>query len=106
MRGGRAAGQLVSRIFDGESAAKIPISRDGSTKPIFDWRQLQRFGISEAALPVGSEVRFRELTAFVRYRWQILSVAAVLGIQTGLIIGFFFEHPPRPHFRTVSPRTL
>jgi signal transduction histidine kinase len=63
---------------------------------------LQRFGISEAALPVGSEVRFRELTAFVRYRWQILSVAAVLGIQTGLIIGLFYERRRRRTAEAVS----
>ncbi len=101
-RAGRAAGQLVSRILDGESAATIPISGDGSTKPIFDWRQLHRFGISEAALPAGSEVRFRDLTAFVRYRWQILSVAAVLAIQTGLIIGLFYEHRRRRNAEVVS----
>ncbi len=99
---GRAAGHLVSRILDGESAAGIPIASDGSTKPIFDWRQLQRFGVSETALPVGSEVRFRELTAFVRYRWQILSVAAVLGIQTGLIIGLFYERRRRRDAEAVS----
>jgi ABC-type uncharacterized transport system substrate-binding protein len=51
---GKASGRLVLRILNGESAAKIPIAGDGSTRPIFDWRQLQRFGISEAALPVGS----------------------------------------------------
>jgi signal transduction histidine kinase len=99
---GKASGQLVSRILDGESAAGIPIARDGSTRPIFDSRQLQRFGISEAALPVASEVRFRELTAFVRYRWQILSVAAVLGIQTGLIIGLFYERRRRRTAEAVS----
>jgi signal transduction histidine kinase len=99
---GKASGQLVLRILNGESAAKIPIAGDGSTKAIFDWRQLQRFGISEAALPVGSEVRFRELTAFGRYRWQILSVAAVLGIQTGLIIGLFYERRRRRDAEAVS----
>jgi signal transduction histidine kinase len=99
---GKASGQLVLRILNGESAAQIPIARDGSTKPVFDWRQLERFAISAAALPVGSEVRFRELTAFVRYRWQILSVAAVLGIQTGLIIGLFYERRRRRDAEAVS----
>jgi signal transduction histidine kinase len=103
---GEASGQLVLRILNGESAAKIPIAGDGSTKPIFDWRQLQRFGISEAALPVGSEVRFRETTAFVRYRWQILSVAAVLAIQTGLIIGLFYERRRRRDAELVSREAI
>ena len=92
-----------SRAFSmAKARRKFRSAGDGSTKPIFDWRQLQRFGISEAALPVGSEVRFREMTAFVRYRWQILSVAAVLGIQTGLIIGLFYEHRRRRNAEAVS----
>jgi len=95
LRVGRAAGQLTLRILNGEKASEIPVAGDLSTKPIFDWRQLQRFGVSEAALPAGSEVRFRELTAFVRYRWQIASVAAVLGFQTVLIIGLFYERRRR-----------
>jgi ABC-type uncharacterized transport system substrate-binding protein len=99
---GKAAGQLAARILNGESASGIPVTSDSSTKPIFDWRQLQRFGISEAALPLGSEVRFREMTAFVRYRWQILSVAAVLGIQTGLIIGLFYERRRRRNAEAFS----
>jgi signal transduction histidine kinase len=103
---GKASGELVSRILDGESAAKIPFAKDGSTKSIFDWRQLQRFGISEAALPAGSEVWFRETTAFVRYRWQILSVAAVLAIQTGLIIGLFYERRRRRDAELVSREAI
>jgi signal transduction histidine kinase len=51
---------------------------------------------------LGSEVRFREMTAFVRYRWQILSVAAVLGIQTGLIIGLFYERRRRRNAEAFS----
>jgi signal transduction histidine kinase len=99
---GKAAGHLAARILNGESASGIPVTSDSSTKPIFDWRQLQRFGISEAALPLGSEVRFREMTAFVRYRWQILTVAAVLGIQTGLIIGLFYERRRRRNAEAFS----
>jgi signal transduction histidine kinase/ABC-type uncharacterized transport system substrate-binding protein len=102
LRIGRAAGQLALRILDGEKASDIPVAGDFSTKPIFDWRQLQRFGVSEAALPAGSEVRFRELTAFVRYRWQIVSVAAVLGIQTALIIGLFYERRRRHTAESLS----
>ncbi len=99
---GKAAGHLAARILNGESASGIPVTSDSSTKPMFDWRQLQRFGISEAALPAGSEVRFREMTAFVRYRWQIMSVAAVLGIQTGLIIGLFYERRRRRNAEAFS----
>ena len=35
---------------------------------VADWRQLRRFGLSEARLPPGTEVLFREPTAWERYR--------------------------------------
>ena len=33
-----------------------------------DWRQLRRWGISEARVPAGTLVRFRELSAWERYK--------------------------------------
>ena len=94
-RMGDAAAQLVLRILRGESASKIPVARNLSTKLRFDSRQLQRWGISESTLPPGSEVSFREPTALERYRWQIILIAAALLIQTMLIFGLLFEHRRR-----------
>ena len=49
-----------------------------SNKLLFDWQQMQRWGIDESMLPMGSEVRFRVLTAWQQYRMYILGVVAVL----------------------------
>ena len=46
-----AAARLALRILNGEDASKIPVVRGDFTRPVFDWRQLQRFGISESRLP-------------------------------------------------------
>ena len=46
--------------------------------PKYDWRQLQRWNISESRLPPGSEIMFREPTVWERYSWQIASIVAVL----------------------------
>ena len=67
---GEEAAELALRILNGESPAAIPISEGNVVRPIFDWRQLQRWGVSESQLPEGSEVRFREPTAWERYRWH------------------------------------
>ena len=56
---GQAAARLARRILDGENASTIPVTTGDFTRPVFDWRQLQRFGISESRLPPGSEIRFR-----------------------------------------------
>ena len=78
---GEAAARIALRILDGERTSNIPIKESELARPIFDWRQLKRFGISEAKLPAGSEVRFRELTAWEQYRWQIILIAAALMIS-------------------------
>src|SRR5262245_35173702 len=64
-------------------------------RPIFDWRQLQRWGISENRLPAGSEVRFRSPTAWEQYHWQIMLISAALALQSLLIAGLFYEHRRR-----------
>ena len=58
---GKGAADLVLRVLRGDEASSIPIVLQGNAvRPVFDWRQLQRWGVSEAALPSGSEIRFRE----------------------------------------------
>ena len=66
-----------------------------SNKVVFDWRQLQRWNISESRLPPGSEILFREPTAWQRYSWQIAFIVAVILIQAGLIAILLREHRRR-----------
>ena len=55
---GQLAAQVAMRILNGESAANIPVIVGDVNRPLFDWRQLKRFGISEATLlvPVPVEI--------------------------------------------------
>jgi signal transduction histidine kinase len=103
---GEAAGKIALRILNGELASSIPIKESELARPIFDWRQLNRFGISEANLPPGSEVRFRELTAWEQYRWQIMLIATALVIQTTLIIWLYYEHRRRRYAEADSRSAL
>src|SRR5262245_29323600 len=82
---GREAARLAWRILSGESTSAIPIRNGDTTKWIFGWRQLQRWGISESSLPPGSEIRFRPPTAWEQYQWQIISIAVALLGQSLLI---------------------
>jgi signal transduction histidine kinase len=99
---GQDAARLASRILDGEDASTIASTTNSVNKPIFDWRQLQRWGISESALPPGSEVRFREPTAWEQYSWQITLIAATLLTQMALIIWLFYEHRRRRNAEATS----
>ncbi len=92
---GAEAGELALRIIDGENVSTIPVAPGNSIKPVFDWRTLQRWNVSEDRLPAASEVRFRELDLWDRYRWQIILVIGVILLQTALIGGLVYEHRAR-----------
>jgi signal transduction histidine kinase len=91
----RTTSEVVLRIFGGEKPAdiKTPVLEYGPPK--FDWRLLQRWGISASRLPAGGEIYFREPTAWEIYRWQILLVAAVILVQAALIARLLYEHRRR-----------
>src|SRR5215471_17570452 len=92
---GETAARLALRILDGEDASKIPVTIGGLTRPIFDWRQLQRFGISESRLPPGSEIRFRAPSMWEQYHWYIIGALAVIAVQALLIAGLLLQHARR-----------
>src|SRR5205085_4648028 len=69
----RLAATAAVRILGGEKAGDIKIPAPKFAPPVFDWRLMQRWAISESRLPPGSVIEFREPTAWERYRLQILS---------------------------------
>ena len=83
------------RMLGGEKASGIKVPPIGFSAPKYDWRQLQRWNISESRLPPGSEILFREPAVWQRYSWQIASIVAVLLIQAGLISVLLREHRRR-----------
>jgi signal transduction histidine kinase len=101
---GRNAGRLVMRVLDGEDASNIPVTTGTALKPMFDWRQLQRWNISESMLPAGSEVRFRPLGMWEQYSGRILAACAALLFQTTLICWLVYEHRRR-HLAEVRSRS-
>src|SRR5262245_19217080 len=92
---GEATARLVLRLFDGENASAIPVATGNFIKPVFDWRALQRWNVSEARLPPGSDIRFRKLTAWDQYRWQIILLAAAIVGQSLLITYVLIENHKR-----------
>lgn len=92
---GQASARLASRILNGEKVSDIPITMGDFTRPIFDWRQLQRFGISENRLPPGSEIRFRPASMWELYRWPIITIALAMLLQAAIISWLLFERDRR-----------
>jgi signal transduction histidine kinase len=101
---GRHAGRLVMRVLDGEDASNIPVTTGTTLKPMFDWRQLQKWNISESMLPMGSEVRFRPLGMWEQYSARILAACVALLFQTTLICWLVYENRRR-HLAEVRSRS-
>ena len=102
----QATARIALRILDGEAASKIPVVRGDFTRPVFDWRQLQRFGISESRLPAGSEIRFRPPGLWDQYHWQATAALAVVLLQAAMIMWLLFERHRRQIAQLESRRHL
>jgi signal transduction histidine kinase len=87
--------RLAIRVLHGERADSIQVSRSDFNVSQVDWRQLRRWGISEARVPAGVLIRFRESTVWDRYQVYILGALAVLLAQTALIAGLLVQRSHR-----------
>ncbi len=100
----RATTDVALRILGGEKPAAIttPVLQYGAAK--YDWRQLQRWGISESRLPPGSEIYFREPTPWDSYRWQIIVIVAMILAQAAFIGVLMNERRRRLYFEVQASR--
>jgi signal transduction histidine kinase len=104
---GRDTTSIALRILSGEALGGVTFTGIGfNATPKYDWREMQRWGISESSLPPGSQIYFRDPTAWERYHWQIVSIAAALLLQTLLIIGLFYERHRRRNAEATSRQHL
>jgi signal transduction histidine kinase len=90
-----ACAKVAVRLLNGETPGDIKIVPVGLAAPRYDWRQLQKWGIKDSLLPPGSEIFFREPSAFEKYRLQIALVIALILIQGAMISGLLHERRRR-----------
>jgi signal transduction histidine kinase len=83
---GKRAAEIGLRILQGKAPQEIGIQPAIENQFVFDGRQLKRWGIGEAALPAGSEIRFQEPSLWQVYGWQIAAIVAFCILQTMLIV--------------------
>ena len=76
--------EMTLKVASGTQASNIPVESAPDT-PMFDWRQLQRWGVREDRLPEDSVIRFRELSPWQQYKWRILAAIAIVALQSLLI---------------------
>jgi PAS domain S-box-containing protein len=90
-----AIAEVALRVLNGESPDTIPVREIDPNIAQFDWRQLQRWGISESRLPAGSLVRFRQPSLWDQYKLYVIGATSVVVLQTALITGLFVHRARR-----------
>ena len=92
---GRNAADVAVRILRGETPSAIRTPPLTAGKPVYDSRELQRWGISEASLPAGSVVQFREPTVWQQYGTYITAGITIFALQSALIVTLFWQRARR-----------
>lgn len=82
----RQAARLGLRVLERGTAAGLPIQQSTPSRTVVDWRQLQRWGISEKILPPGTIVRFRTPSLWEQYKWYVVTGLAAIVAQLVLIV--------------------
>jgi signal transduction histidine kinase len=102
----RQAAAVAIRILKGEKPNEINSPLVQFASPMFDWREMQRWGIGESRLPPGSRIFFRNPTLWSQYRWQLILIVAAILSQALLIVGLLYEHRRRRLAEVVSFRRM
>lgn len=80
---GQIVGDMAQRILKGEKPQDIPIVV-GVNLYMFDWRALQRWGLSKSSLPLGSTVMFREPSLWERAKWIFIGGFLIILLLSAL----------------------
>ncbi len=90
------ASDLLYRIFKGENPSTLPIM---TARPehafAFDARQLARWHISEARLPPGALISFRQPAPWTQYRAVLIWAATICFLETLLVVALLVQRSRR-----------
>ena len=92
---GTLIGGLAARVLRGENASNIPFVLDNSAQDTVDWRQLQRWKISERNVAPTTVELFREPSGWERYHNYILTAVALCIFEAALIVTLIFSRQKR-----------
>jgi len=84
-RAGREIAAVALSTLAGTAGPAPRISVAPFEAPVYDWRELQRWGIDRARLPPGSEIRFRTPSTWEQHWVAIVAAIAVVVLQSALI---------------------
>ena len=75
---GEMAARMAQRLLDGEEVATIPVVTESPNKPMFNYNQMERFGISASQLPPGSIIINQPVSFYDKNKSLVWGTMAVL----------------------------
>jgi signal transduction histidine kinase len=103
---GHTTAEVTGRVLDGVPPAALRMAPLSVGRPLFDWRELERWDIDQSRLPAGSSVRFRSAGVWEQYRSAILAALGALVLQSFLIAWLLYERRKRHRAEIDSRRNL
>jgi signal transduction histidine kinase len=92
---GREAGLAVQALLAGATRGSLRVPETAPVALHVDWRQVQRWGIDEKAIPRGAVVHFREPTFLQEHRTAAIATVALVLLEAALIGGLLVERRRR-----------
>jgi PAS domain S-box-containing protein len=92
---GQEGADVALRILKGEMPGDINPPPVLFGAPIYDARELQRWGIAESRLPAGSIVQFHEASLWVQHRGLVLTAALLFVLQTAFLTVLLIQRRKR-----------
>ena len=82
---GKQAAEIVLGLLGGAPVSRYSVEHS-QNKIVIDWRNFQRFGLSESRLPSSAIILNRPPTLWERYRGYLIAAGVVILLQSVLII--------------------
>jgi signal transduction histidine kinase len=94
-RAGAMTATATLRALRGQAPAEPAIQVVGYEPPVYDSRELRRWGIDDAHLPAGSAVRFRPPSLWDQYRGWIVAALSIFVLQSMLLVALMWQRVRR-----------
>ena len=92
---GAEAAKLALQVLSGKPPSDLAPITIGAGKTMLDWRQLQRWNISERRLPPEADVRFRPTSIWTEYQSYVIGTCLIVALQALLISGLLVQRSRR-----------
>ena len=88
---GELTAQYLRRVLNGEEPRKIPVLWEAPSRKVFDYQVMQKFGLTEDQLPLGSVVLNRPASFYEQNRQLVWIVSTVLFCLLAVILSLYIN---------------